>query len=96
MTTYVLRNGQMVDKEFGKPMNVGPWEPTMPMVFSDIEAYLSPVDDGYVSGNRAKRDDLKKHDCIDAGDFKGLGGKFKNKTFTKKRGLKLAEEYRDD
>lgn len=94
MPVYVLRNGKMVDKETGKAMNVGPWEPTVPMILQDIEPYQSPVTGDYIGGRRAKRYDLEANNCVDANDVgKSMGGKFKNKRFAAKRGLKVAEEY---
>jgi hypothetical protein len=63
----------------------------------DIEPYVSPATGEYVSGRRAKRDDLAKSGCIDAADLPGLGGKLKNARFAKKRGLEhlLTDEARD-
>ena len=94
MAVFVYRNGRMVNKETGEPMVSGDWRPTVPMIVPDIEPYLSPASGEYVSGRRAKRDDLKKNGCIDAGDLPTLGGKFKNKRFAAKRGLQVSEEYR--
>ena len=95
MPTYVLRNGQMVDQQNGTPMNIGPWAPTAPIIIHDIAPYQSPVDGGYVGGRRAKRDDLKAHNCIDAADLPSpTGGGFRNKRFCAKRGLQVSEEYR--
>lgn len=92
---YVYRDGRMVDKETGEPMNNNKeWVPTVPMVISDIEPYLSPVTGEYVSGRRAKRDDLAKNNCVDTAELgTSLGGKIKNKRFAKKHGLQVSEEY---
>lgn len=32
-------------------------------IIKDIEPYQSPVDDGYVGSRRARKDDLKRHNC---------------------------------
>lgn len=89
MAIYVLREGRMVDKATGEPMNPAPVEGAFPCpnVCADIEAYQSPVDGTYVSGRRAKRDDLKRTNCIDAADMPTLGGKLKNERFAKKWGM---------
>lgn len=89
MSVYVLRQGRMVDKHTGEPMNSGPHEGPFPCpgVVADIDPYLSPVDGKYVSGKRAKRDDLKRTDCVDAADLPTLGGKLKNERFAKKHGM---------
>lgn len=88
MATYVYRDGVMVDKATLAPMNTGEYVPVVPMVIHDIAPYLSTVTGEYVSGRKAKADDLAKNNCIDAADMKSVGGgKFKSKAFAKKRGL---------
>ncbi len=98
MTTYVYdRNrGIMVDKATGLPMNPEPVKgrfPT-PRVVSDIEPYLSPVSGEFISGRRAKRADLDRHNCIDANELPSpTGGKFRSRKFARKFGLEhLARE----
>lgn len=102
MTVYVYspEQGRMVDKATGEPMNPPDqdWRPVTPQIIGDIEPYQSPIDGSYVSGRRAKRDDLAKNDCIDAADLPSVtGGKLKNKRFAKKRGLEhlLSDEARE-
>ena len=90
MPTYVYRDGQMVDKHTGEPMNpeplAGPF-PT-PRVIHDIAPYRSPVSGEYIGGKRAKRADLEKHNCIDAAELPSKrDGKFRSKKFAEKRGL---------
>ena len=68
----------------------------VPMIIPDIEPYQSPVDGSYVSGRAAKRDDLRKHNCVDANDLprskkRAPLGKFRNERFAKKHGLPLEE-----
>lgn len=80
----------MVDKETGEPMNPAPHEGAFPCprVQSDIAPYLSPVDGRYVSGRRAKRDDMARHNCIDAADMPSpTGGRFRSRKFARKYGL---------
>lgn len=87
----------MVDKATGELMNPEPIKgpfPT-PRVMSDIQPYLSPVDGKYVSGRKAKRDDLARTGCVDAAELPtATGGKFRNKEFAKKWGMtsRLAED----
>jgi hypothetical protein len=90
MATYVYRDGRMVDKETGKPMvdPNAPWVPATPMHILDIQPYRSPVTGEVISGRRAKRADLDRHNCIDAGDMPSPTGKqFRSKEFAAKRGL---------
>jgi hypothetical protein len=101
MAIYVYDKAldRMVDKDTGELMNPEPFDGPFPAprVVKDIDPYISPATGEYVSGRRAKRDDLAKSGCIDAADLPGLGGKFKNARFAKKRGLEhlLTEEARD-
>jgi hypothetical protein len=99
MPVYVFdrARGMMVDKATGEPMNPEPINGDFPCprVWSDIEPYQSPVDGRVISGRRAKRDDLARSGCIDAGDLKtATGGRFKNKRFAEKWGMtsRLAED----
>ena len=92
MTKYVFdrETGRMVDKATRLPMNDPreDWTPTVPMLVHDIEPYLSPVSGEYIAGKRAKRDDLKKHDCVDADEVSSrTPRKFKNKRFIEKHGF---------
>jgi hypothetical protein len=90
MATYVYSKelGIMVDKETGLPM-LNQFERSKPlqtpMTVPDIEPYLSPVSGEYVSGRRAKADDLKKHNCVDANDLpKKTDGKLRSEKLIKK------------
>ena len=69
-----------------------------PAIISDIQPYKSPIDGNYVSGRAARRDDLKKHNCVDANELdrgdRAAPGEFRNKRFAKKHNLKLAEDAR--
>ena len=94
---YDPATDRMVDKDTGEPMVSGPYRPVTPMHIPDIQPYLSPVDGKYVSGRRAKADDLARNNCIDANEMKRPEyGKFRNKKFAEKRGLThlLKEESR--
>lgn len=80
----------MVNKATGEFMvdPSKPFRPVTPMTVSDIEPYLSPVSGEYVSGRRAKADDLRKHNCVDAADLPSpTGGKIKSRKVLKKYGL---------
>lgn len=66
MTTFVFRNGKMVekhgaedDRDYG--IKAGYY------VQGDLKPYQSPVTGHEVGGRRARREDLKKHNCIPAG-----------------------------
>jgi hypothetical protein len=98
MAVYVCRDGRMVDKATGEPMNRGPHEGPFPCprVVSDIEPYLSPVSGEVIGGNRQKRADLDRHNCIDTAELprREGWGTFKNKKFAAKHGMthRLAED----
>ena len=92
MPTYVYdkEHGCMVDKATGMPM-LNQFERARPLqtprVQADGEPYVSPVSGEVISGNKDRRDDLKKHGCIDARELRPERKKFKNRRFIEKRGL---------
>jgi hypothetical protein len=90
MATYVYRDGRMVEKSTGEPMNEGGLSRPMPMpmIAGDLPGYASPIDGSWIEGRRARRYDLEKNNCVDANDFPSpTGGKLKNPAFAKKHGL---------
>jgi hypothetical protein len=91
MPTYVMRDGQMVDKATGKPM-LSDEERNRPLQtprsFSDLPGYQSPIDGSWIEGRRARQYDLEKNNCVDANDLPSpTGGKLRNPRFAKKHGL---------
>lgn len=86
---YVMRDGRMVDKRTGEPMNDGPWVPACPTVISDTPGYRSPIDGTWIEGRRARRYDLEKNDCVPAepNTRKRTPGRFRNQRFATKWGL---------
>jgi hypothetical protein len=86
MPTFVLRDGVMVDKATGEPMNSGDWQPVAPMVAGDTPGYRSPIDGSWIDGRRARRYDLEKNNCVDANDL-SPPRKLKNARFAQKHGL---------
>jgi hypothetical protein len=86
---YVWRDGRFRDPKSGEPMHV-PDNASIctPTVISDIPEYASPIDGRLISSRSARREDLKRHNCVDGRDFPSLSdGKFRNKGFCRKRGL---------
>lgn len=100
MARYVFKGGKFVDPATGDAMLVPKRDGLcVPSVISDIEPYQSPVDGRYVSGRAAKRDDLRRHGCIDANDLprnpkRAPKGQFRNKRFAAKHNLTLSEDAR--
>ena len=93
MPKYVFCHdrGVMVDKETGLPMlnqeeRARPLQ--MPRVFGDYPAYQSPVTGEWIEGKQARKEDLKKHGCVDGLEFgPAKPRKLKNPRFAKKHGL---------
>lgn len=61
MTTYVLRDGELVEKRHAEPKGGL-------QIIRDIPAYVSPVCDAngvhaVIDGRAAQREDLKRHNC---------------------------------
>lgn len=96
MARYVFRNGIFVDRQTGVPMEK-PFagQIVMPNVMSDILEYRSPVDGALIGSRSQRRDDLKKHNCVEyEPSLSPTKGKFRNPEFCKKRGLQVSEEFR--
>ena len=90
MPRYVWKNGGFRDPASGEPMPLTyAGQICRPTVISDLPPYQSPITGEWVDGRRARREDLKKHDCVEAGDLpRTNGGKVRNKSFARKHGLK--------
>lgn len=94
MPRYVWRDGHWVERGTGERMipEGAVWQPVAPVaVIGDIAPYQSPVTGEVVGGRAQKRDDLKRHNCIDAGDLPSpTGGKFRNPEILRKHGLPMS------
>lgn len=82
MTTYrVGPDGHFYDKATGERVSIERRTICTPHIISDIEPYRSPVTGEVIGGRAARRDDLKKHDAVDAREVRG-------DTFGKRRGVR--------
>jgi len=90
MATYVMRDGQMVDKATGALMLTDEERARpipLPRLVGDYDGYQSPITGDWIEGRRARRYDMERHNCVDANDFIPAGGrKLKNERFAKKHG----------
>lgn len=84
MTTYVVRNGIVVDKATGKPSRGG--RIAAPRVMSDLPAYKSPRGTGVVEGRAARRNDMAAGDCreVDPSEYRA---DYQNERYARKHGL---------
>lgn len=90
MPKFVLRDGQLVDKDTGLPMlnqeeRARPLQ--SPASYSDLPGYRSPIDGSWVEGRRARKYDLEKNNCVDANELSNGPRKLKNAKFAAKHGL---------
>jgi len=94
MTRYIWKPGEgFRHHSTGEPMDIPERDGVCaPMVQSDIPEYMSPVGSGLITSRSARREDLKRHDCVEAPPRKNRG--YKNPRFAKKHGLPLKEESR--
>lgn len=76
--TYVLRDGKLVLKDEAPPLQAGPF------IWSDLPAYRSPVGTGWIEGRAARREDLKRAGCVEAGDMPRLG--FRSENYARQAG----------
>ena len=90
MTTYVMRDGALTDKRTGQPLKA-PNRIAAPMVIGDIPEYRSPIDGKVIGSRSQQREDLKVNDCVLLPPRQKPRG-YRNPSFARKRGLKLAED----
>lgn len=92
---YVWRGGRFVSKTTGEPMEVPGGPLATPMITPVMPEYTSPVDGRMITTRHERREDLKRNNCVEAGDMPSpTGGKIRNKRFAAKHGLTVSEEYR--
>ena len=97
--TYVLRNGELVEKKTGAAISLPRKALCTPMVVGDIPEYRSPIDGRMITSRSERREDLKRNNCVEAGDTalsltKGKRDAFRNPRFAKKHNLQLSESAR--
>lgn len=68
-------------------------DPLAPMVMPDLPGYLSPCGTGWIEGRAARREDLKRNNCVEAGDIKAPGD---GKYFTDPRNKRYEADYAKD
>ncbi len=97
---YVWRDGEFRELNSGEPLlteaeKKGPL--SIPMITPTFPAYESPIDGRMITTRHERREDMKRNNCVEAGDagLSPTGGKLKNKAFCAKRGLQVSEEFRD-
>lgn len=90
MSRYVWKNGGFYNPATGEAMAVPARRGVCaPAVVGDTPAYRSPITGQMIDGRSARREDLKRHDCVEAGDMPlRNGGKARNEKFARKHGLR--------
>jgi hypothetical protein len=92
MSTYVWRNGCWREKRTSAPLAL-PQRAAVcsPRVQRDIADYRSPIDGRPITTRSERREDLKRHGCVEVDPPQRPRG-FRNADFAVKRGLRLREE----
>lgn len=92
---FVWRDGNFINKATGEPMPVPAGPLCVPMMTPVMAEYVSPIDGRPITTRHDRREDLKRNNCVEAGDLPSpTGGKIRNKAFAAKRGLTVSEEFR--
>ncbi|WP_152979933.1 hypothetical protein [Mesorhizobium sp. 1M-11] len=95
MTRYVFRDGRFRDRDTGAPMDIPTGPLAKPGIARPMPEYASPIDGRVISTRHERREDMKRNNCVEAGDMPSpTGGKIRNKAFAAKRGLTVSEDYR--
>lgn len=86
MTRYVWKDGGFRDPATGEAMPIPQRrEVCAPRITPDTPGYRSPITGEWIEGRAARREDLKKHDCVEAGDMKPR--QFRDENFARKHGF---------
>ncbi len=86
MPKYVLRGTEWIDPVSGEAMPIPDrGEVCAPLITPDTPGYASPITGEWIEGRRARREDLKKHGCVEAGDMPKR--EFRSDKFAKKYGF---------
>lgn len=83
-TTYVMRDGKLVEKHLAAPLAGN----SAPTVLGDIEPFVSSIDGSVITGRAALRAHCKQHGVVLTADLKGLPPKPMNQEY------KIPEEQR--
>lgn len=60
MPTFIMHEGELIEVERA------PRQPRkFPMITRDLPAYRSPCGTGWIEGRAARREDLKRNNCIE-------------------------------
>jgi hypothetical protein len=96
MDRFIWRDGHWHNKATGEPLKVPTGRLALPMVTPTMPEYQSPIDGRPITTRHARREDMKRNDCVEyEPSMSPTKGKLKNKAFCKKRGLTVSPEYRD-
>jgi hypothetical protein len=94
MPIYVRRNGVLVDKATGIPCPLS-GEIAAPIIMKPMPTYRSPIDGRVINSRQERKDDLKRHNCVEyEPSMSPTKGKFRNEHFCKKHGFQVSEEFR--
>jgi hypothetical protein len=98
MTRFVKRDGRWVSASTGEPLLTEEQRQAplaLPTIISDIPEYKSPIDGRVITSRSERRDDLKRNNCVEfEPSMSPTKGKYRNKAFCDRRGLKVSEEFR--
>jgi hypothetical protein len=98
MTRFVKRDGRWVSASTGEPLLTEEQRNAplaLPTIISDIPEYKSPIDGRVITSRSERRDDLKRNNCVEfEPSMSPTKGKYRNKAFCDRRGLKVSEEFR--
>lgn len=67
-TTYVMRDGKLVEKHLAAPLE----HSGAPAILPDIQPFVSPIDGSVITGRASLRAHCKAHDVVPTADLAGL------------------------
>lgn len=68
---YVYRDGKLVEKDTGEPLEVDRTSPALPQYRPDIRPYRSPIDGRMITTRHERLEDLKRNGCREVDPSEG-------------------------
>lgn len=87
---YIWKGDGWFDKRTGERMALPERDAiAMPQYMPDTPAYASPIDGRMITSRSERREDLKRNNCVEAGDMPlKNGGMVRSKEFARKHNLR--------
>lgn len=78
---YVFRDGQLVERSTGEPLQVPDGPVARPQMRGDIPAYRSPITGEWITSRSQRREDLARHGCREVDPSEAPSDHYRNERY---------------